>query len=196
MSENNLTEKISDAVINVFKKTNFVEQFRNMKFYFGSFVMVTSLVGISGLLMHYFNTEQITKNQEEINSLREDILTYNKSILISIKELCLEEKIDNLEKKLVNSLEKQLYTLNEIKNLPLLSIGKIDRLSRNTSISSISLETSLPKKVNSINSDEGWQISEQENKNKEEDNDFLNECYDTLPLNNVKKVTGIKGWFA
>jgi hypothetical protein len=92
----------------------------------------------------------------------------------------------------LNSLENQLFTLNEIKNLPLLTIGRIDKLSRNTSLSS-NLD-SPQQKFGSIHSDEDWHISEQKNK-KEEDIDLLNECYDVLPLNNVKKHIGIKSWF-
>jgi hypothetical protein len=193
MSESNLTEKISDTITNVIKKTKFFEKLQNIEFYFTSFVMVSSVVGITGLVIHYYNANEIKKNQEEINNLRQDIITYNIDMITTIKQLCVEEKFDNLEKKILKSIENQLITLNEIKNLPLLSVGKIDKLSRSTSVSSIFLE-SIPQKVSSINSDEGWHISEEE-KNKCEDNDLLNDCYDTMPLSNVKKVTGIKGWF-
>ena len=194
MSESNLTEKISDTVTNVIKKTKFFEKLQNIEFYFSSFVMVSSVVGITGLVIHYYNANEIKKNQEEINNLRQDIITYNTDMITTIKQLYIEENIEKFEKKLLNILENQVITLNEIKNLPLLSIVKIDKLSKSTSVSSIFLE-SIPQKVSSINSDEGWHISEEKNNPKYEDNDLLNDCYDTMPLSNVKKVTGIKGWF-
>ena len=87
--------------------------------------------------------------------------------------------------------------MNEIHKLPLLHNEKIDRLSKTTSFTSIFLEPP-PQNITSINSDEGWYISEQENKNKGDDyllNDLLNDCYDNMPLSNVKKVSGIKSWF-
>ena len=93
----------------------------------------------------------------------------------------------------MGSLENQIFTLNEIKNLPLLTIGRIDKLSRNTSFSSIL--DSPQQKIESIHSDEQWNNSSEQKNKKEEDIDLLNECYDVLPLNNVKKHIGIKSWF-
>jgi len=201
MSDSNLTEKITDSITNVMKKTKVFDELKNIQFYFGSFVLVSSIVGITSVVIHYFNAKNIEKNQKDISILREDIITYNKNILLTIKQLYNEDKFVNLEK----ILENHFNILNEIKNLPLLSIGKIDKLSRSTSVSSIVLD-SPPKKVFSINSDEGWHIEHKEQENKEQGNkeqknkeqeqyDFFNECYDNIPLSNVKKVTGIKNWF-
>ena len=61
MSESNLTEKISDNMISVIKKTNFFENIKNIEFYINSFFMVGSVIGISGLIIHYFNYTEIKK---------------------------------------------------------------------------------------------------------------------------------------
>ena len=155
MSESNLTEKISDNMISVIKKTNFFENIKNIEFYINSFFMVGSVIGISGLIIHYFNYTEIKKNRDELIFLRDEIISFNKSI-ITINKLCLEN-LQNCEKKILNSLEDQLFTLNEIKNLPLLTIGRIDKLSINTSFSSIL--DSPQQKIESIHS-EFWGTTE------------------------------------
>lgn len=193
MSETNLSEKISDSITNVIKKTKLFDKLHNIEFYFGSFFIVSSIVGITSIVMNYSNSKQIKKNQESIKLLKQTIVENNKEMLIIIKQLNDGERIINLEKTLVSSLDNQLITLNQIKNLPLLSMGKIDKLSRSTSISSNLLESPL-NKVNQLNLDEEWYVSEQHNK-KEEDEDILNDCYDAMPLSNVKKAIVFKGWF-
>jgi len=194
MSDPNLTDKMSETITNVIKKTSLFEKIKNIEFYFGSFVIISSIVGITSLVMHYSNINQIKKNQEEIDILKKSIITNAKDILIGIEHL--DEKLSKLDKVIVISLENQLNCLNEIKNLPLLNIGKIDKLSRSTSISSIFLESTLPplQKSPPIILDDDWHISEQEEKNKYDENELNNDCYDSIPLSNIKKITGKKSW--
>ena len=68
MSDSNLTEKITDSITNVMKKTKVFDELKNIQFYFGSFVLVSSIVGITSVVIHYFNAKNIEKNQKDISN--------------------------------------------------------------------------------------------------------------------------------
>jgi len=88
--------------------------------------------------------------------------------------------------------EKVIQNVMEIKML--LQNSKKEVISRGTSMTSLS-------QVKSIDYIDGWKdnINDCENKNEHdsinelEDNELLNECYDSIPLNNLKKNTS--SWF-
>jgi len=193
MTDTNLTEKMSLSLTKVIKKTNFFEKFEKMRFYTYSFIVFSSIIGISGLLIHYYNTNAMIENFNTFNKIKTEIDVkndnYNKKI---------EDKITELENKILASLEKQTAI---IINLPLLNIEKKDIMSRSTSMSSF-ISDMTPKKNDSMVSDEGWHLSEKDESTDNvnyvndviNDDEIMNECYDSIPLNNFKKVTGLKGW--
>lgn len=63
MSDSNLTDKISETIsetiTNVFKKTKVFEKIAKIEFYIGSFVVVSSIIGITNIYMNYYNFNKI-----------------------------------------------------------------------------------------------------------------------------------------
>ena len=110
--------------------------------------------------------------------------------------IVLHHKIDDLDIKFTKLLKSQQYTLNEI----LLNIERKNVISKSTSISSLFLDSSK----NTINNNDLSTLVAKTEKNEDEKNEdeknekdyyeILNECYDNIPLNNLKKTTGLKGW--
>lgn len=177
MSDLNLT----DAFTNVIKKNKFFEKLDKIQFYVGSFVLFSSIIGITSLFIHHSNINIIYENRQIINKNKNEIM---KNMEVKHSEILsvMNNMLYNYENKLVALLENQQKSLDEIKNSPLVNIGRKENISRNVSISS--LTDSL---INNNN--------EHENEVHVEDNELINECYDIIPLNNNKKITGINWLF-
>lgn len=198
MTDSNLTEKMSLSITKAFKKTDFFEKFERMRFYTYSFIVFSSIIGISGLVMHYLNTNAMIENFNNLNRAKKDISNDIdlKNDLLNKK---LEEKINELENKILALLNEQTVMLNDVANLSI--VEKKEVVSRATSVSSFISELA-PKKNESMVSDEGWHLSEKDESldnvnyvnDVNNDDEIMNECYDSIPLNNFKKVTGLKGW--
>lgn len=197
MSDSNLSEKISDSIANIFKKTKVFEKIDKMQFYIGSFVLISTIYFSGSILNNYLISKKQIDNNNNILYGIEDIKnncvkTINHDIIL------LNDKIINLESKLTNLLEFQNMIFNDIHNLPLFNVVKRDMVSTSTSISSFTIES--PEKNNESKVlDDGWHLSEKEDtviKNilNNNDDELSNDCYDSIPLSNVKKITGIKGW--
>ena len=89
--------------------------------------------------------------------------------------------------KLIKQLKNQTVYLNDTEQkilelTTLLQNSKKDVISESTSISDLHL-------FKSIDSIDGWRenIINQEQVKEMEDDELMNECYDTIPLNNLKK---------
>ena len=204
MSDTTITEKITDTlsetVTNVLKKSGISDKLDKFSLY-----LVVPVVGviICGICGFQILSEQNTKYRNEnmvLNSINRDLINN-----LSKKFNNLNEKISDLEKKLTEKLDRQETTLITISELPLLNIGKEKPISSCSSRISILMEESPGKpgvyiaETNPINDDE-----KNEEKNEVKNNDWIdtydddevtNECYDSLPLNGVKKITGIKSFF-
>ena len=178
------------------------------------------IVGI-GLLT--FTTYLITlKSQSNIYLQNNEII--NKLEQQEILKKNLENKIDILAKEnddIIKLLKINNNLLIQISNLPQLTIKKSECLSTSTSISNITLliENSLKiddlinekliitdivndktndDKINDDKINDDKQIIDDTNiRNINGDIELLDECYDLIPLNNVKKFTGLHNfiWF-
>lgn len=173
MSDSNLTNKISETITGVFKKTKIFEKMEKIQFLVGTFVVVTSIIGITSIYMNYLNSSkicQISENQENISNI------------IEIKDIAQIKKLENiinqLDLKIHILLENQNNMINDIKNLPVYNIQKIQGIHVSTSTSSFSPDKCLTiKKINDV-----------------DDNELLDECYDSIPLNKIK-TTGLTWLF-
>lgn len=175
MSDKNLT----DALNNIMKKTKFFEKLDKIQFYVGSFVLFSSIIGIAGIFIQYSN---INNNKKIIDKIE---LKYNENLHH------LNNKISDLEYKLVYLMDNQQNYLDKIKHSPLIIIGKQENISTSSSISSL---IDLSKKNINEQNEENKQKCKIEQKDIIEDDELINECYDIIPLNNNKKITGIKRW--
>jgi hypothetical protein len=197
MSDNKITEKITDTisetVTNVFKKSGLSDKLDKLSFYF-----VVPVVGIiiCGFCSFQILSEQNTKNKNEnlvLNSINRDLII---NLTHKIDDLC--EKISDIEKKFSEKLEKQQTAITSISELPLLNICKEKPISSCSSNISILMEESPVKPQ--INVDDNYVNNYEERTDgwiepKDiEDDELINECYDAMPLNGVKKLTGIKSF--
>jgi hypothetical protein len=204
MSDTTITEKITDTlsetVTNVLKKSGISDKLDRFGLY-----LVVPIVGVivCGICGFQILSEQNTKNRNEnmvLNSINRDLI-----INITKQIDNLHEKISDLEIKITEQLDKQDSTLKNISELPLLNIGKEKPISSCSSRISILMEE-LPGKPdiyieeNHHDNNEEKNIETNEGKNNDwidtyDDDEVSNECYDSLPLNGVKKITGVKSFF-
>ena len=204
MSDPTITEKITDTLsetlTNVLKKSGISDKIDKFTLY-----LVVPFVGIfiCGICGFKMLSEENTKNRNEnmiLNSINRDLIT-NLDKKINI----LHEKISELETKITEKFDTQETTLKTISELPLLNIGKEKPISSCSSRISVLMEESPGKP--SLNIEENHSINtEKKNEDTNEiknndwidtydDDEVINECYDTLPLNGIKKITGVKSFF-
>lgn len=187
MAQANLTENLSDVVTKAFKKTEMFEKILKFEFYIGSFVLISSIMGITCIYMNYNNNSNMDKIKHQINeseSMLKSNFEMNRKQSLMQYEI-LQSEILMLNKKLSELAEYKQNILREIEELNLNK--KTDeymvcnRISTSTSMSSFS-----PIKItNTIFEDV-----------REHDYDeLLHECYDSIPLNNLKKNTGLSWIF-
>lgn len=141
----------------------------------GAFTVFTAFLGITSI---YNYTLHYTCYTEDVE-LFGDICIKQDEMSSSIQRIqfdiqCVNERLHQLQDKLDNLLES-----------PILTIGKDKPLSPSRSDVSVILQDSMPN-------------TEPENESEEYDDELINECYDSIPLNNSKKVTGLRSfiWFA
>jgi len=166
MSESNLSE----IVLKAFKKTQLFEKLIKIEFYSGTFMILSSLMGLSCVYIHFFNGKSLHQIQRQIE-ISENAVIYNMDVQIA--------KIDSKLSKILENQQFIIHQLDEMK-----SMKKTEDLmicTTGTSMSSFSpikIPTNIYDDIRENDYDE-----------------LMNECYDTIPLNNVKKNTGLSWLF-
>jgi hypothetical protein len=172
MSEQNISEKISDTITSVIKKTNIFEKLDNMKDLIKistGFFIVTATITI----INYYYIKQIElKNDEQVELIKH----INKELIKNIN--------DNSSNhfKLYQGLQTKIDILLEIntdiqnQNNKLLQKCEKKYVSELTSMSDFQKYSNPSMFQNNDTCDEV-------------DNELLHECYDILPCNNITKVT-------
>lgn len=196
MTESNL---ISDAISDVFKKTKVFEKIQNFEFYVGSFVFISSIIGISGIAINYYNNQVINEKLSNLNMLLENNSRETNKKLAKYYDLSDKhhneilkiaynngDKIMEIRNEYIMLFDRQQNIIREILNLPLLNENCISRELSNLS----QLIEDTPEKKPEIIIQETKEIHVEED-------ELVDECYDSIPLSNAKKVTGIKSliWF-
>ena len=172
MSDLNLTNKISDTITNIFKKIE------NTKFYIGSFTIVSSIIGLTGIYINYRNLYKIKTLEKQIKC-SENVLKYN--IEINRKQY---QMIYN---KLIEQLKNELQlSRNFLEQNVKFQYSKPETLS-STKIPFSPIKFVLPSENNSL--------SNTNSNNSDDYYELENECYDSIPMNNnLKKNIGLN-WF-
>lgn len=190
MSDSNLTDKISDTITNAFKKTEVFEKIGKIEIYVRSFVIISSIIGVTSIYMNYYNFDKIKRLEEKLEGT-ENVLKYNieinrKQTTISYNKLI--EQLKNDTSISIDTQQKITEKILEIKGL--IQNSKRDVISASTSVTNFS-------PIKSINSMDDWKhnIIEQDEVKIYEDDELMNECYDSIPLNNIKKNTGLSWLF-
>jgi hypothetical protein len=202
----NVNKTISNSITTLFKKSQLYDKAYNIKYTLGIYLLIpftgTIIFGYLGYIKLMYQNKQIKNELKELNDLNcESSNKVNDNIEI------LNNKIDFLEKELKEQLEKQTTLLTTIRELHLLNISRENHYSERSPNMSIFMEDSTSKPViyskqeniANIANIENFDIEPMKKNNTENDEDIelLSECYDSIPLNNSKKITGIKNfiWF-
>jgi hypothetical protein len=198
MSDINITDKISETITNTFKKTEVFEKIGKIQFYINSFLIVTIFFGVTTISINMLTRFDIGNMKEELEG-NENILKYHIDInrKRNLIEHCgLKSEILILNKQMALLLENQEKIISQLEDIKLIKNSEEHRLSINISkIDCISASTSMntfsPIKIPLLLD---TNIIDDDIKDNEYD-ELLNECYDTIPLNNFKKTTGLSWLF-
>jgi len=202
----NLTQKISETITHAFKKTKVFEKIGKLEIYIGSFILVSSIISLTSIYMNYCNMDKLKRLQEQIEG-SENVVKHNIEINRIQNSVCNHTIVKYLKDLKSISLDTQEKVLKKIMEINmLLQNSKKEVISQGTSMSLLS-------QFKSIDSIDGWNDNnlenmreeenmredventkeKMENMREEEDDELLNECYDSIPLNNLKKNTS--SWF-
>jgi hypothetical protein len=181
MSDSNLTDKISETITNVFKKTQIFEKTEKIKIYINLFMIISSVIGLTSIYINYNNLSKIKILEEKIKQ-SENVLIYNIEFNRNQNQIIYKRLIEQFKIELGIS-SKLIDKIKELQHL------KPEMLSASTSISSFS-----PLRINLPSENEVWNL-EKNTINELDDNELINECYDSIPLNNLKKITGLNWLF-
>jgi hypothetical protein len=180
----NLTEKISETITNAFKKTKVFEKIGRIEIYVGSFIVVSSIISLTSIYMHYSNMDKIKRLEEKIEASK-NVLKHNIEMNRHINDLCYRKIVKHIKEGIDVSMDTQQKMIEKIMDVKLLlKNSKRELVSESTSMTDFN-------SVKSIDSIDGWKdnIIKQEDVKEMEDDELLNECYDSIPLNNLKKNT-------
>jgi hypothetical protein len=176
MSESDkITDKITETMTNVFKKSELFVKITNIKHYFTTFVVISSIIGLTNIYISYCNLDRVTRLEEKLKE-HEDNIKSDYEILYTK----LVDKLSNHPIFLCELIDKEIQCL------------KPEMVSSSTSISPFS---PLRKVLSIENEFHINGITEKYFNHDSEDNELLNECYDSIPLNNLKKTTGLTWLF-
>ena len=167
MSDPNLTDKFVENINNALKKTKIFEKMETTYFCINSFIVISSIIGLTSIYINYYNLDKIKRLEEKIKDSIEINEKQNQTIINKLVEQATNADISY----------KLIDKITEIQHF------KPEMIAASTSISSFS--QNLPPENDDI-----YVIN---NKNNDDD-ELINECYDSIPLNNLKKNTGLN-WF-
>ena len=185
MSDSNITEKLSETLTNAFKKTEVFEKMEKIQFYFSSFVIISSIIGLTSIYINYCNLDKIKNLEDKING-SENVLKYNIEINRKQNQIIYNKLIDQLKNE-VKVSSKLIDEINKLHN------SRPEVVSATTSMSSFSpLKIILPDEKDDWNN----HIVYQQDIKEIQDNELLNECYDSIPMNNIKKNTALSWIFS
>lgn len=201
MSEINLTDRISETITNAFKKTEIFEKFEKFQLYVNSFLIITTIIGVTSISINMLTRHEISNIKGDIQG-NENVLKYHIDInrKRNLIEHCnLKSEILILNKQMSLLLENQEKIISLLEDIKIIKNSDEHRLSINISkIDCISASTSMntfsPIKIPTVLDESIASNITDDNKDKEYD-ELLNECYDAIPLNNLKKTTGLSWLF-
>ena len=177
MSEQNVSDKLAEVITSIFKKTNMFEKIERIQGLItistGFFIITSTLT----LINYYFIKDIYSKNNEQTKLL--------KNINNNLSKITEDNNFINF--KVYEEFQKKINIISDI-NIELQNQGNkiLEKLEENiekiyitTMTSTSDFEKYFNKKVEKEDAEVYENI----------DNELLQECYDSLPCNNVKKTT-------
>jgi hypothetical protein len=181
---------ITETITNAFKKTLVSAKIERFKWYIGTFMVFSSIASISCAYFSYNNLSIFSETKKQI-----DYLTQHVSLMLDINKN-MNEKI----KKLENTISILDFKLNIILDNQNLILHKLEMVIKDTSDSNSILDKNdTPISLTHLNiqtNHEETSQTDNANKNNHDDDELLNECYDSIPMNNAKKNTTISWLFS
>lgn len=188
MADSNISDNVSETIINLFKKIQIIEKIEKVQFNIYSFFMISSIIGLTSIYINYHNIDKIKRLEEKIkeseNVLKKNIEINRKQHLIIYNYL-----IDKLQEEINNS-SNLLDNIREFKNM------KPDMISKSTSVSSFSpLKIIMPPENNNHDDDaDGDWIKHDIDKNKNKNS--YGEFDPIIPVNDSNKNISFNWFFA
>ena len=182
MTDSYLNDKMFDIFDSVIKKTHIFDKILELKklnngFIFFSTITSTFLI-LNSLYINYTLNVEYCNLKSKIGEI--DIM---------------HNKINNM----VEMNKNMMILVKENQNLIQSNLNKVNLYSINSSLSSGSLYNNnnfnSSQSINQISNEETKE-TEEINKKNNDDHELLSECYDNIPCNNIKKVTGINRLFS
>lgn len=176
MTDSNLDEKLSETFLYVLKKINVFEKIAELKNLTRVFVFFTTITTASLVVNTIYHNYKINMKYIEIKNKMAELEHIQNTKIESILNTnsVIQYKIEILDNKincLLDFNENKLHNVNDI----------------NPSNDNLKLSLIHPNTITNICA----------NNINNEDDELLSECYDNIPCNNIKKVTGINrlfGW--
>lgn len=190
MTDSFLNDKMFEIFDSVIKKTHIFDKILELKklnngFIFFSTITSTFLILNSLYINYTLNVEycNLKSKIEEIDIIHNkinDIVEINKGTMLLVKE---NQNLIQTNFKKVN-----LYSINST-----LSSGSLynnNNFNSNETINQTYFEENMENKETKKTEE-----AEKNIKKNNDDDELLSECYDNIPCNNIKKVTGINRFF-
>ena len=172
MSETNLVEKFSEVFTNAIKNANIFEKFLEIKRMSSCLIIFTSISGVTLLFYAGYNSAAIEN--------------------IDIRNRSIENRLHLLDKKIDKLIEiNKIFSQILIKNNNLLNKSIENQLlyickENNSEVENFKNNGTNEGNVNNIEDDIKNIIEDTTNYD-----EVINECYDNIPCNNSKKITGL-----
>jgi len=211
--ESGLSEKITDNIVELIKNSSLFDKIltltnkaNNTMYSIGSFCLVVTVCTV----MNYNKTQKtLDLIQNNLSNISESSYKKNKNIEnLDINVANIQEDISRIKN---NIYEMKIDLKNLLLSNDFIRCREKTVVDRSTSINSLeflSIENSYREKCQelSIQNEEKCEINKEEkidNKNTldynafyqeliNEDNDLMNECYDIIPCNNIKKYSNTR----
>lgn len=190
MTDSFLNDKMFEIFDSVIKKTHIFDKILELKklnngFIFFStitstFLILNSLYINYTLNVEYYNLKSKIEEIDIIHNKINDIVEINKGTMLLVKE---NQNLIQTNFKKVN-----LYSINST-----LSSGSLynnNNFNSNETINQTYFEENMENKETKKTEE-----AEKNIKKNNDDDELLSECYDNIPCNNIKKVTGINRFF-
>jgi len=190
MSESNLVDKISEAFSNAIKRTNIFEKFIELKLMCNGLIIFTTITGATLLAYQEYNRCGIESIENKSSCIEYDIFILKKKM----------EKIIETNEKLYEIIMQNNKLLNKCIENQLLYICKANNTEVEIFNNEINetKEEGETKEVNETKEeDETKEEADVKNiiQNSTSYEELLNDCYDNIPCNNSKKLTGLNKLF-
>jgi hypothetical protein len=193
--------KVSETITNALKNTKYFEKIDKIKFYVGTIVIVTSIIGLSNICSNYYTCCRIKQLEDKMDTSHREKSKGKEKEKDKDKEKEKEkdkekEKEDiianlvKLEKKINISIDARNKLTEKIIEIKLLLLNMNSHSIQNIISRNVSSTSFSPMKPEELLIDTTFCHDDDVDDDYDYD-ELQHECYDVIPLNNLKKNTAL-----